>query len=51
MIIQRISDLFKLIEEGKLKPTIDHIYQFDDMVNVHTLLEQNKTIGKVIVSI
>ncbi|MCA4446619.1 zinc-binding dehydrogenase [Acinetobacter baumannii] len=46
-----LTDLFKLIEERILKPTIDHIYQFDDMVNVHTLLEQNKTIGKVIVSI
>lgn len=50
-IKEGLTDLFKLIEEDKLKPTIDHIYQFDDMVNVHTLLEQNKTVGKVIVSI
>lgn len=50
-IKEGLTYLFKLIEEGKLKPTVDHIYQFDDMVNVHTLLEQNKTVGKVIVSI
>lgn len=50
-IKEGLTYLFKLIEEGKLKPTIAYIYQFDDIVNVHTLLQQNKTIGKVIVSI
>lgn len=50
-IKEGLSYLYKLIEDGKLKPTIDHVYKFEDMVNVHTLLQQNKTTGKVIVSL
>jgi NADPH:quinone reductase-like Zn-dependent oxidoreductase len=39
------------LEVGALKPVIDRIFKFDDMVNVHRYLENNGHFGKIVVTV
>eukprot|EP01088_Endostelium_zonatum_P016749 TRINITY_DN4647_c0_g1_i1.p1 TRINITY_DN4647_c0_g1~~TRINITY_DN4647_c0_g1_i1.p1 ORF type:complete len:130 (+),score=26.42 TRINITY_DN4647_c0_g1_i1:2-391(+) len=47
-IQQRLIPLF---ESGKIKPIIDKTFKIDDVTKAHQCLEENKTIGKVILTI
>jgi NADPH:quinone reductase-like Zn-dependent oxidoreductase len=40
-----------LFEDGTLRPVIDKILTIDDAAKAHTLLEENKTAGKVLLKI
>ncbi|MCM3236474.1 zinc-dependent alcohol dehydrogenase family protein [Heyndrickxia oleronia] len=44
-----LREVTKLVEEGKLQPLIDErVFNFDQVMEAHTLLESNKAIGKVV---
>ncbi len=38
-------------DEGKLKPVIDRIFPFDDIVEAHRYLEGNSQFGKIVVTL
>jgi NADPH:quinone reductase-like Zn-dependent oxidoreductase len=39
------------LEAGALKPTIDRLFKFDEMVEVHRYLENNGQFGKIVVTV
>jgi len=39
------------LARGALKPVIDRIFKFDDMVEVHRYLENSGQFGKIVVSL
>jgi NADPH:quinone reductase-like Zn-dependent oxidoreductase len=41
----------KGLASGALKPVIDHIFKFDDMVEVHRNLENSGQFGKIVVTL
>ena len=45
-----ISNTYKLFENEQLKPIIDYIFPFEQIQQAHEHMEQNKNIGKIIVS-
>jgi len=46
-----VDFISKGLTSGALKPTIDRVFTFDEMVDVHHYLEQNGQFGKVVVTI
>ncbi|SFG90072.1 NAD(P)H-quinone oxidoreductase [Pontibacter chinhatensis] len=50
--IQLTEDLSRfalpLFKEGKLKPVIDSVYDWQDAAEAHRYMEQNKNIGKIV---
>jgi NADPH:quinone reductase-like Zn-dependent oxidoreductase len=46
-----VDYVLKGLEVGALKPVIDRIFKFDDMVNVHRYLENNGHCGKIVVTV
>jgi NADPH:quinone reductase-like Zn-dependent oxidoreductase len=46
-----VEYILKGIEAGALKPVIDRIFKFDDMVEVHRYLENNGQFGKIVVTV
>ncbi|MFK8039364.1 MAG: zinc-binding alcohol dehydrogenase family protein [Crocinitomicaceae bacterium] len=44
-----LTEVTKLITDGKLKPHVGAIYQASDIAKAHSLLENRKSIGKIIV--
>lgn len=47
-ISNRMSDLFKWLEAGKLEPIIDQVFALSDAAEAHRYLEARKTKGKVL---
>ncbi|PGY09076.1 zinc-dependent alcohol dehydrogenase family protein [Bacillus sp. AFS031507] len=46
-----LREVTKLVEEGKLKPLVDErVFNFDEVMEAHTLLESKKAIGKVVIT-
>eukprot|EP01091_Cochliopodium_minus_P014367 TRINITY_DN486_c0_g2_i1.p1 TRINITY_DN486_c0_g2~~TRINITY_DN486_c0_g2_i1.p1 ORF type:complete len:512 (-),score=149.33 TRINITY_DN486_c0_g2_i1:59-1594(-) len=45
---EKTSDFF---EEGKLKPILDKTFSFDQVSNAHEYMEENKSMGKIIIKI
>ncbi|MEK5173966.1 zinc-dependent alcohol dehydrogenase family protein [Heyndrickxia sp. FSL W8-0496] len=46
-----LREVTKLVEEGKLQPLIDErLFNFDQVMEAHTLLESNMAIGKVVLT-
>lgn len=46
-----LREVTKLVEEGKLQPLIDErVFNFDQVMEAHTLLESNMAIGKVVLT-
>lgn len=46
-----LREATKLVEEGKLQPLIDErVFNFDQVMEAHTLLESNMAIGKVVLT-
>jgi NADPH:quinone reductase-like Zn-dependent oxidoreductase len=46
-----IEYITKGLESGALKPIIDRVFKFDDMVEVHRYLENNGQFGKIVVTL
>lgn len=46
-----VDYILKGLEVGALKPVIDRIFKFDDIVNVHRYLENNGHFGKIVVTV
>jgi NADPH:quinone reductase-like Zn-dependent oxidoreductase len=46
-----IEYVLKGLESGALKPIIDRVFKFDEMVEVHRYLENNDQFGKVVVTV
>jgi tumor protein p53-inducible protein 3 len=42
---------FKKFEEGKLKPVIDKVFNFEEAAEAHKYMEANKNIGKIVLNI
>jgi len=45
-----IEYITKGLASGALKPIIDRVFKFDDMVEVHRYLENNGQFGKIVVT-
>ena len=43
--------VLKGLASGALKPVIDRVFKFDDMVEVHRYLENNGQFGKIVVTL
>ncbi len=43
--------VLKGFEVGALKPVIDRVFTFDEMVEVHRYLESNGQFGKIVVTV
>ena len=39
------------LSSGSLRPVVDKIFAFDDLVEAHRYLESNQQIGKIVVSV
>ena len=46
-----VEFVLKGLESGALKPVIDRIFTFDEMVEVHRFLEANDQFGKIVVTL
>jgi len=46
-----VEFVLKGLESGALKPVIDRVFKFDDMVGVHRYLENNGQFGKIVVNV
>jgi NADPH:quinone reductase-like Zn-dependent oxidoreductase len=46
-----VDFVLKGLEGGALKPVIDRIFKFDDIVEVHRYLETNGQFGKIVVTV
>src|SRR3990167_179425 len=47
-----LSEIAKIVDEGKLKPLIDpHQFTLETVANAHALLESGKARGKIVISI
>jgi NADPH:quinone reductase-like Zn-dependent oxidoreductase len=46
-----VKFILKGLGSGALKPIIDRVFKFDDMVEVHRYLEQNDQFGKIVVTV
>ena len=46
-----VEYVLKGIGAGALKPVIDRVFTFDEMVDVHRYLEQNGQFGKIVVTV
>jgi len=46
-----VEFVLKGLESGALKPVIDRVFKFDDMVGVHRYLENNGQFGKIVVTV
>ena len=46
-----VDYVLKGFDVGALKPVIDRMFKFDDMVNVHRYLETNGQFGKIVVTV
>lgn len=46
-----LRELTKLVEAGKLQPLVDErVFNFDQVMEAHTLLESNMAVGKVVLT-
>ncbi|MCZ6678574.1 MAG: zinc-binding dehydrogenase [Candidatus Poribacteria bacterium] len=43
-----MTELIALAEAGKLKPVVRHVYRFSDAASAHRLIEERRSIGKVV---
>ncbi|MDN3593491.1 zinc-dependent alcohol dehydrogenase family protein [Zunongwangia endophytica] len=43
--------IFEALEKGKLKPTIDNTFDFEDIKKAHEYMESNQQLGKIIVKL
>jgi NADPH:quinone reductase-like Zn-dependent oxidoreductase len=46
-----VEFVLKGLASGALKPVIDRVFKFDDMVEVHRYLENNSQFGKIVVTL
>lgn len=51
VLFAAITFIDKGLEDGKLKPVIDKVFNIDDIVASHTYLESNQQFGKIVVNI
>jgi NADPH:quinone reductase-like Zn-dependent oxidoreductase len=51
VLFAAITYIDKGLAEGKLKPTIDKVFNIDDIVASHNYLESNQQFGKIVVNI
>ncbi|CAH0389839.1 unnamed protein product [Bemisia tabaci] len=51
LIRNSMESIFKLLGDGKIKPRIDSIWSFHEVVQAISLLEKRKNIGKVLLKI
>jgi NADPH:quinone reductase-like Zn-dependent oxidoreductase len=48
MLTGEIDALLALYRDNKIKPTIDHVFKFADVVEAHRRMHQRKNIGKIV---
>jgi putative PIG3 family NAD(P)H quinone oxidoreductase len=46
-----VRDVLPLFEEGKVKPVIDRIYPLEEVGEAHRRMEENKNIGKLVLTL
>jgi NADPH:quinone reductase-like Zn-dependent oxidoreductase len=46
-----VDFVLKGFEAGALRPVIDRVFKFDEMVQVHRYLEKNAQFGKIVVTV
>ncbi len=46
--LQDLKELLKMVDAGKLKPVVDHVYKFQDIQEAHKRLEDGKQFGKIV---
>ena len=44
-----LAELAKQVETGSLKLNIGKVFKLDDIVEAHTVMEENKATGKIVV--
>jgi len=46
-----LEDLQRLVAEGKVRPVVDSVYQFEDALNAYDRLMTSRAVGRVVVEI
>jgi NADPH:quinone reductase-like Zn-dependent oxidoreductase len=46
-----VDFITKGLQSGALKPTIDKVFKFDEMIDAHRYLEKNDQFGKIVVTV
>lgn len=46
-----INNIMPLIKDNKIRPIIDTVFPFEDVTKAHKYMEENKNIGKIILSL
>lgn len=46
-----IDKLFKHIHDHNIKPIVSKVYKLDEISNAHKLMEDNKTVGKIVIKV
>ncbi|HKQ70320.1 MAG TPA: medium chain dehydrogenase/reductase family protein [Polyangiaceae bacterium] len=48
MLTHEIDDLLELYRAGKINPTIDRVFKFDDVARAHHRMHERQNIGKIV---
>jgi NADPH:quinone reductase-like Zn-dependent oxidoreductase len=48
MLTAEVEALLQLYREGKIKPTIDHVFKFSEVADAHRRIHEHKNVGKVV---
>jgi NADPH:quinone reductase-like Zn-dependent oxidoreductase len=48
MLSGELRDLLTLYREGKIRPTVDSVFKFDDVASAHRRMHERSNVGKVV---
>jgi len=48
---EALATIAALVEQDKIRPVIDRVYQMDDLAAAHEYVESRRACGKVVISI
>lgn len=48
LFVQDLSDLFRRVSSGQVRPIVNHLYPLEEAAQAHRLMETRQTMGKII---